>query len=59
MKVYYSKKLGLEFIVNDSGGVKFSDGVVYTPEEVALMKDAQLPKVVHMSKRIFNGTVVK
>ena len=58
LKKKYSDKLEQEIAYNPKTGVVYcSDGVQYTPQEMAIIKahGGDYPKEVHLIKKIFEG----
>ena len=61
LKKKYSDKLEQEISFNPRTGVVYcSDGVQYTPQEMAIIKahGGDYPKEVHLIKKIFNGVII-
>lgn len=61
LKKKYSDKLEQEISFNPRTGVVYcSDGVHYTPQEMAIIKahGGDYPKEVHLIKKIFDGVII-
>jgi hypothetical protein len=61
LKKKYSDKLEQEISFNPRTGVVYcSDGVQYTPQEMAIIKahGGDYPKEVHLIKKIFDGVII-
>lgn len=61
LKKKYSDKLEQEIAYNQRTGVVYcSDGVQYTPQEMAIIKahGGDYPKEVHLIKKIFDGVII-
>lgn len=61
LKKKYSDKLEQEISFNPRTGVVYcSDGVQYTPQEMAIIKahGGDYPKKVHLIKKIFDGVII-
>ena len=61
LKKKYSDKLEQEISFNPRTGVVYcSDGVQYTPLEMAIIKahGDDYPKQVHLIKKIFDGVII-